>query len=66
MTDFTVETIWLVNILRANFSYVFIDLSNVKIPFEVSEMINSNWLNEVIFSKRLLFELRQKIKCILK
>ena len=46
-----------VNILRVSFNCVFIDQPNVKIPF---------LKNELIFSERLLFELRHKVKCILK
>ena len=39
-----------VNISRATFNYVFIDLSNVKLKFLF-------YKNEVAFSKRFLFEL---------
>ena len=45
------ETAYLVNISRANFNYVLLPYPILKFLF---------LKNEVIFSKRLLFELRQK------
>ena len=48
----------IMNILGASSNDVFIDQPSVKIPFLKK--------NEFIFSEKILFELLQNIKCILK
>ena len=50
LRDFLTETSYFENILRAKFGFVFIDISNVKVPI----------FKKVICSKRLLIEFCQK------